>query len=89
VCICDKVPADGVLFKGSDVHCDESALTGEPKEKAKSITDAEGDPFMLSGASVTSGFGFMVVTAVGINSRWGKIKSKLTTEPTDTPLQGK
>ena len=84
----DKVPADGVLFKASDVKCDESALTGESKEKPKAADTRGGDPFMLSGSSVTSGYGFMVVTAVGLHSRWGKIKSKLTSESNDTPLQG-
>ena len=43
---------------------------------------------MLSGSSVNSGYGFMVVTAVGMHSRWGKIKSKLSSESNDTPLQG-
>lgn len=82
------MPADGLLFKGSDIKCDESALTGESKEKPKAPETRGGDPFMLSGSSVTSGYGFMVVTAVGLHSRWGKIKSKLSSESNDTPLQG-
>lgn len=75
------------MFKGSDVRSDESALTGEAEEQEKSNEDG-GDPFLLSGSHISTGYGFMVVTAVGVNSRWGKIKSKLTTESADTPLQG-
>ncbi len=53
----DKVPADGVLVEGSDLSCNESALTGEPDEKKKSIKPAAqgGDLFLISGATVTAG----------------------------------
>ena len=87
----DKVPTDGILVDGSDVACNESALTGEPDEKAKttkSILDG-GDPFLLSGSTVSSGYGRMLVTAVGEQSRWGKTKAKLAVEAGDTPLQEK
>mmetsp|Transcript_22674 Transcript_22674/g.22874 ORF Transcript_22674/g.22874 Transcript_22674/m.22874 type:complete len:1042 (-) Transcript_22674:604-3729(-) len=87
----DKVPTDGLLVDGSDVACNESALTGEPDEKSKtnkSILDG-GDPFMLSGSTISSGFGRMIVTAVGAQSRWGRTKAKLASKTEDTPLQEK
>lgn len=87
----DKVPTDGLLVDGSDVACNESALTGEPDEKSKtnkSIIDG-GDPFMLSGSTISSGFGRMIVTAVGAQSRWGRTKAKLAAKSEETPLQEK
>lgn len=91
VCAGDRVPADGVLVDGSDVVCNESALTGEPDDKAKTTKNFldGGDPFMLSGASISSGFGRMIVCAVGVNSRWGRTKAKLSVEAAATPLQEK
>eukprot|EP01041_Mallomonas_annulata_P003293 gene3293-6525_t len=87
----DKVPTDGLLVDGSDVASNESALTGEPDEKSKtnkSILDG-GDPFMLSGSTISSGFGRMIVTAVGDQSRWGRTKAKLSAKSEETPLQQK
>lgn len=83
----DKVPADGLLVEGSDLACNESALTGESDERKK--TAVRGDMFLMSGATVSSGYGLMLVTAVGENSRWGKTKAKLAVETVDTPLQEK
>lgn len=84
----DKVPADGIMVLGSDVICDESALTGESEGKHKENWEC-GDPFLLSGSTLSSGYCEMLVTAVGINSRWGKIKADLNTETAETPLQEK
>mmetsp|Transcript_5216 Transcript_5216/g.8033 ORF Transcript_5216/g.8033 Transcript_5216/m.8033 type:complete len:1046 (-) Transcript_5216:76-3213(-) len=84
----DKVPADGVLIDGSDVSCDESALTGESDARCKE-REAVGDPFLVSGSTLLTGCCTMLVTAVGPNSRWGKIKAALTTENDPTPLQEK
>jgi P-type Ca2+ transporter type 2C len=84
----DKIPADGVMILGSDVICDESALTGESEGRHKEHWEA-GDPFLLSGSTLSSGYCEMVVTAVGIQSRWGKIKADLNTETAETPLQEK
>ena len=87
----DKVPADGILLSGSDVVCNESALTGESEDKNKSarLVDEGGDRFLLSGTSLSSGYGKMLVVAVGANSRWGKTKAKLAGDSPDTPLQEK
>jgi magnesium-transporting ATPase (P-type) len=53
----DKVPADGILVSGNDVSCNESALTGESDDRKKSMKPCVegGDPFLLSGATVSSG----------------------------------
>jgi magnesium-transporting ATPase (P-type) len=62
----DRVPCDGVLVDGSDVTCNESALTGESDDKKKG---PGGDVFMLSGAAVSTGFARVLATAVGEQSR--------------------
>lgn len=82
----DRVPCDGVLVDGSDVTCNESALTGESDDKKKS---PEKDIFMISGATLSTGFAKVLATAVGEQSRWGKTKAKLQAETVDTPLQEK
>ena len=66
----DKIPADGLLVDGSDVACNESALTGEPDEKAKTTKSINegGDPFMLSGSTVSSGESSVILLVDG-NSR--------------------
>uniref|UniRef100_A0A7S3HU65 Calcium-transporting ATPase n=1 Tax=Spumella elongata TaxID=89044 RepID=A0A7S3HU65_9STRA len=89
----DRVPTDGLLVDGSDVTCNESALTGESDDKKKSFKPSsdgeEGDIFMLSGSSLATGYAHVLVTAVGESSRWGKTKAKLAAETVDTPLQEK
>jgi P-type Ca2+ transporter type 2C len=91
----DKIPADGLLVDGSDVTCNESSLTGEPEDIKKGHNghndggETASDLFLLSGTSVSTGFGLMLVTAVGEESRWGKTKAKLAVESADTPLQEK
>jgi magnesium-transporting ATPase (P-type) len=80
-----RVPADGLFLKGSELRCDESALTGEPMEVAKD----DDHPFISSGAMVTNGSCVFLVTAVGARSEWGRILAELGTERDETPLQGK
>ncbi|KAJ1397161.1 E1-E2 ATPase-domain-containing protein [Ochromonadaceae sp. CCMP2298] len=82
----DRVPTDGLLVDGSDVTCNESALTGESDDKKKGH---KGDIFMLSGSSLATGYAHVLVSAVGESSRWGKTKAKLAAETVDTPLQEK
>jgi calcium-translocating P-type ATPase len=83
----DKIPADGILVLGNDITCNESAITGESDDLKKNSHD--GDVFLLSGATISSGYGHMLVTAVGVNSRWGRSKAKLVAESAETPLQQK
>lgn len=81
----DQVPADGIFLSGSDVHADESGLTGEPEEVAKSAAAAQ--RYLFSGSRLTSGCCLVLVVAVGPNSEWGRVKAGLDTESTNTPLQ--
>ena len=84
----DQIPCDGVLLAadGASLQVDESALTGEPIDVFKSVTD---DPFVLSGCTVEHGSGRFVAIAVGKDSQWGIIKSHLEKEQEQTPLQEK
>lgn len=82
----NEIPCDGILVKADNVQVDESALTGEPLEVDKDVTH---DPFMLSGCTVLGGTAQFLAIAVGKNSQWGIIKSKLEKEQEQTPLQEK
>jgi len=72
IAVGDIVAADGVLLEGTDVKMDESALTGEPILVSKEA-DGDRDPFILSGTSVMTGSGKLLVVAVGLNSVQGRI----------------
>jgi len=80
-----RVPADGLYLKGNELRIDESSMTGETEEVAKS----EERPYLCSGTTVTNGECSYLVTAVGYRSEWGKILSELATERDETPLQEK
>lgn len=80
----DKLAADGLLVEGSKVKTNESAMTGEVIDIEKSV---DGDPFMLSGTTVSEGVGLVLIIAVGERSQWGTILAGLIVEPEDTPLQ--
>ena len=82
----DAIPCDGIVMASDSLQVDESALTGEPVDMDK---DTENDPFMLSGCTVVSGTCQFLSIAVGQNSQWGIIKSKLEKEQDQTPLQEK
>ena len=55
-----KVPADCILISGTDVSCDESAMTGEPDNMDKDPITEEtinhgANPFMLAKTLIISG----------------------------------
>ncbi|KAM3683405.1 hypothetical protein ACJW31_12G144900 [Castanea mollissima] len=82
----DQIPADGLFLEGHSLKLDESSMTGESDH----IQIDEGNPFMLSGTKVTDGFGFMLVTSVGMNTLWGKMMSSINRDPSEeTPLQAR
>lgn len=97
----DVLAVDGIYIDGHNVTCDESSATGESdlmkKTPALDVMRAisEGkptkklDPFILSGAKVSEGFGTFLVTAVGVNSSYGKTLMALREENEVTPLQYK
>ena len=81
---------DGILIEGSDIEVDESSLTGEPiliKKKVPSTYDEKITPFLISSSKLMSGTGLMLVTAVGRNSYYGKLKLKIQADQDETPLQ--
>ncbi|KAG5188374.1 hypothetical protein JKP88DRAFT_304841 [Tribonema minus] len=87
----DSIPADGIIFEGEGVKCNESGLTGEPDDLEKRPDGS--NPFLFSSCLVTevgnSSDAKIVVTGVGTHSEWGKIRATLTSEPSETPLQQK
>ncbi|KAK1829557.1 hypothetical protein QBC39DRAFT_413215, partial [Podospora conica] len=90
----DVVPADGVLVDGFAVQCDESPLTGESELVEKTpAREAEargsGDYVIQSGTMVEHGVGTYLVTAVGVNSTYGRIRMSLRNDVEETPLQQK
>ena len=97
----DILPVDGVFIAGHSVRCDESSATGEsdiikktPADEVYRAMEANQnlkkmDPFMISGAKITEGFGRILVTAVGIHSTYGKTMLSLQESNDMTPLQSK
>jgi P-type Ca2+ transporter type 2C len=99
----DMVPVDGIFIDGSGVKCDESSATGEsdlmkktPADKCMAVIAGEEqgelrklDPFILSGGKVAEGTGTFLVTAVGVNSEFGRTMMSLREESEATPLQAK
>lgn len=97
----DLIPVDGIFIDGHNVKCDESSATGESdllhktagQEVARAIEHHENlsklDPFIVSGAKVSEGVGTFLVTAVGVNSSYGKTMMSLQDEGQTTPLQSK
>ncbi|KAL3480166.1 hypothetical protein BJX99DRAFT_35848 [Aspergillus californicus] len=97
----DLLPVDGIFITGHNVKCDESSATGESdvlrKTPAQDVYGAierhenlaKQDPFIVSGAKVSEGVGTFLVTAVGVNSTYGKTMMSLQDEGQTTPLQTK
>ncbi|KAK3249190.1 ATF/CREB activator [Cymbomonas tetramitiformis] len=65
-----ELHADGVVISVDSLTVDESAMTGESDLIRK---DALSQPYYLSGTKVEEGYGLMLVTAVGVNTEWGKL----------------
>lgn len=97
----DMIPVDGIFISGHNVKCDESSATGESDVLRKTAGDevytaidthqtvSKMDPFIISGGKVAEGIGTFLVTAVGVNSSYGRILMSLSDEPQTTPLQSK
>ena len=97
----DMIPVDGIFISGHNVKCDESSATGESDVLRKTAGDevysaiethhsvAKMDPFTVSGGKVSEGIGTFLVTAVGVNSSYGRTLASLNDEPQTTPLQSK
>ncbi len=85
----DQIPADGILFEGKGLRCNESMLTGEAANRKKEMDGS--DPFLYSSCLVSeirnSNQVKMLVVGLGSHAEWGKIRSKLSYELDQTPLQ--
>ncbi|CAB4708438.1 MAG: HAD-IC family P-type ATPase [Actinobacteria bacterium] len=79
----DIVPADATVGEVTQLHVDESALTGESLPVAKSAGDV-----LLAGTTVLSGRATATVFATGPRTRYGEVGSLIAraSAPT-TPLQ--
>ncbi|KAH8491099.1 hypothetical protein H0E87_023294 [Populus deltoides] len=83
----DQIPADGLFLHGYSLKVDESSMTGESDHVE--VNGSE-NPFLLSGTKVTDGFGFMLVTSVGMNTAWGEMMSSISRDLDEqTPLQAR
>lgn len=88
---CDESSATGesdLLKKvsGNDVFAAlaDAAASGQDRPELEKL-----DPFIISGSKVQEGTGTFLVTAVGVNSSYGRTAMALRTEQEDTPLQKK
>lgn len=77
----DRVPADGRVVAARELHCDESALTGESvpvgKTTAALVSEApvaDRVNMVFSATMVTRGSGRVVVTAIGASTEIGTVE---------------
>ncbi|XVF57244.1 hypothetical protein PTKIN_Ptkin06aG0189200 [Pterospermum kingtungense] len=83
----DQIPADGLFVEGHSLKVDESSMTGESDHVE--VNDNK-NPFLLSGTKVTDGYGYMLVTSVGMNTAWGEMMSSIRRNlDEETPLQAR
>ena len=93
----DMVPADGRIFRPSQLQADEAALTGEslPVEKKEGQVDegttlAERTNMLYKGTFITKGNTRCIVTSTGMLTEVGKIASMVqSAEQAATPLEKK
>lgn len=91
-----KIPADGRLVVSNNLHIDESILTGESEQQHK-YTDALEKKLPLynqtnmafKGTFVSEGDGEMVITAIGMETEFGRIAKLSQKHKTKSPLQNK
>lgn len=87
-----RVPADLQLIEASDLHCDESLLTGESAPVSKSAVGAieEGEAEQrrgqaFAGSTITRGRGEGIVTATGADTGIGKIAEQIGMQSASKP----
>ncbi len=91
----DKIPADGYLLASPGALIDESILTGESVPVAKAVVPSslktkESEHLLLQGTLLVQGEGYMLVTATGAATTYGKLGSLLENIAlVETPLQKK
>lgn len=80
------VAADATIVHSNDFSIDESVLTGESFAVQKDKTSK--DPFLYSGTTALTGLAIATITAIGNNTRLGKIgKSLQDIKQEKTPLE--
>src|SRR5262249_15968464 len=83
----DEVPADGWLVKATDLHIDQSLMTGETepvKKHARPLGDDSDGPdkpgCLYRGTQIVDGVGHRLVREVGDGSEVGQIARRLSAE---------
>ena len=80
----DTVPADGIFLSGNNVKMDESKLTGESDQVEKGAKN----PFIVSSTECHEGSMKVLVTAIGPNSVFGRMRAMIESDGDDyTPLR--
>ncbi|KAK4425612.1 putative calcium-transporting ATPase 13, plasma membrane-type [Sesamum alatum] len=83
----DQVPADGLFIEGHSLKVDESRMTAG-RDRVEINHDQ--NPFLPSGSKIIDGYATMLVTAVGMNTSWGRMMSTITRDPNvEMPLHGR
>ncbi|GGI26466.1 ATPase [Pedobacter mendelii] len=81
-----SVPADGIIFHSNDFSINESLLTGESLPVFKNTESA--DRGIYSGTIAETGLAVATVTAIGLETRLGKIGTSLSMiKEQKTPLE--
>lgn len=87
----DKIPADGILLKGS-LSVDESILNGESKESKKESYQKgsiKNNYQLYRGTTIYSGLGEMEVNKVGVDTLYGKLALELGEKEPISPLKSR
>ena len=87
----DKIPADGILLKGS-LSVDESILNGESKESKKESYQKgsiKNNYQLCRGTTIYSGLGEMEVSKVGVDTLYGKLALELGEKEPISPLKSR
>jgi len=94
----DRVPADARLLESQNLLVDESMLTGESfaiEKNSEALLEENAElgdrvNLVFSGTIIQKGRARAVVTAIGQNTEFGKISTRVSeTQATETPLQQK
>lgn len=77
----DFIPADGIIVEGK-LSLDESSFTGEAKDVEKQVSDV-----VYRGSVVLNGGAYIKITAVGSNTKYGRIALQLLDKNPDSPMK--
>ncbi|KAK6716810.1 hypothetical protein SNK05_000012 [Fusarium graminearum] len=88
---CDEssVTGESDLMKKTPAVDVFAAIDNSAQRRFENINLDKLDPFIISGSKIQEGSGNFLVTAVGVNSTYGRIAMSLRTSQEDTPLQRK